>query len=234
MQKKLVVLTGAGMSAESGVKTFRDNNGLWENHRVEDVATPEAFARNPALVMEFYNQRRAQLKTVNPNRGHVILAELEEHFDVYVITQNVDNLHERGGSTQVMHLHGELTKVRSSVNERLIYDWTGDLNVGHKNEEGHPLRPHIVWFGEAVPMIEPAALLVSQADIVVIVGTSMQVYPAAGLVGFAPETAPIYYVDPRPTINYELRMRPGLEIIEAMAGEGMEQLRTRLLKTLSE
>lgn len=226
---KIIVLTGAGMSAESGVKTFRDNNGLWEEHRVEDVATPEAFARDPKLVHHFYNLRRAQLKTVTPNEGHQILAELEKDFDVHIITQNVDNLHERAGSTQVMHLHGELTKVRSVVDASLVYDWTEDLSQDDRNELGHQLRPHIVWFGEAVPMIEPAVQLVAEADIVVIIGTSMQVYPAASLVGFAPKGAAIFYIDPSPSINHELKMRAGLEVLEMGASEGMRRLRDHLL-----
>lgn len=229
MKKKLVVLTGAGMSAESGVKTFRDNNGLWEEHRVEDVATPEAFARNPELVMRFYNLRRAQLKTVEPNQGHKILAEMEKDFDVHIITQNVDNLHERAGSTNVIHLHGELTKVRSVIDESLVYEHEGDLNVGDTNKEGHLLRPHIVWFGEAVPMIEPALNLVAQANIVVIIGTSMQVYPAAGLIDFAARHIPVYYIDPNPTINHELKLRHNLKVIEAGACAGMEQLKQLLL-----
>lgn len=221
---KIIVLTGAGMSAESGVRTFRDNNGLWEEHRVEDVATPEAFARNPELVYRFYNLRRAQLKEVKPNRGHEILAELEAHFDVQIITQNVDNLHERAGSTQILHLHGELTKVRSLENPKLVYDWTEDLTALDKNEEGHQLRPHIVWFGEDVPNILPAIELVKTADAVVIIGTSMQVYPAASLVHYAPPSAPIYYIDPKPTINHELKMRGNIDVIEKGASEGLEML----------
>ncbi|PHI19998.1 NAD-dependent protein deacylase [Lewinellaceae bacterium SD302] len=228
-KRNLVVLTGAGMSAESGVKTFRDNNGLWEEHRVEDVATPEAFARDPKLVHHFYNLRRAQLQQVEPNTGHRILAELESDFNVQIITQNVDNLHERAGSTKVMHLHGELTKVRSTVDESLIYDWPGELTSEDRNEEGHPLRPHIVWFGEAVPMIEPAARLVANAHIIVIIGTSMQVYPAAGLVGLADPDVPIYYIDPNPTISHELRMRQELDVLEMGASEGMTKLKGLLL-----
>lgn len=227
-KEKIVVLTGAGMSAESGVRTFRDNNGLWEEHRVEDVATPEAFARDPETVMRFYNLRRAQLKSVKPNQGHQILASLERHYDVHIITQNVDNLHERAGSSQVYHLHGELTKVRSLKNPSLIYEWEDDLTLDDTNELGHPLRPHIVWFGEAVPMIEKAIEVISDAQIVIIIGTSMQVYPAASLVGFAPGKTPIYYIDPRPTINYELRHRNGLEVLEMGASQGMEKLHRHL------
>lgn len=227
-RKNIVVLTGAGMSAESGVKTFRDNNGLWEEHRVEDVATPEAFARNPALVHHFYNLRRAQLKTVAPNEGHLTLAALEKDFEVHVITQNVDNLHERAGSSHVMHLHGELTKVRSVRDESLVYDWPDDLSQRDRNEHGHALRPHIVWFGEAVPLIGPAAELVAEADVVVIIGTSMQVYPAASLVAYADRDVPIYYIDPAPSINHELKTRRNLTVIEAGASEGMRQLREML------
>lgn len=221
---KLVVLTGAGMSAESGVKTFRDNNGLWEEHNVQDVATPEAFARNPELVYRFYNLRRAQLKEVQPNRGHEILAEMEADFDVQIITQNVDNLHERAGSSRVLHLHGELTKVRSLQNPDLVYEWTEDLGAEDRNEEGHALRPHIVWFGESVPLIPRATSLVEEADVVIIIGTSMQVYPAASLVHYARPAAPIYYIDPNPTINHELTMRGQLEVIEKGASEGLAVL----------
>ncbi|MEM9836515.1 MAG: NAD-dependent deacylase [Bacteroidota bacterium] len=230
MKQKLIVLTGAGMSAESGVRTFRDSDGLWEEHRVEDVATPEAFARNPKLVMRFYNQRRAQLKTVRPNRGHQLLAELEAYFDVRIITQNIDNLHERAGSSQIVHLHGELTKVRSIHNPQLIYDWPGDLALTDTNEQGHPLRPHIVWFGEQVPMLEVAANLVAQANIVVIIGTSMQVYPAAGLVEYAPLQAPVYYIDPKPNVNNELSRRRELHLIQKGASEGVAELRELLLE----
>lgn len=230
MKQKIVVLTGAGMSAESGVKTFRDNNGLWEEHRVEDVATPEAFARNPELVMKFYNLRRAQLKTVKPNRGHEILAELEKDFDVHIITQNVDNLHERAGSSNIIHLHGELTKVRSIVDESLVYDHEDDLNLGDTNKEGHQLRPHIVWFGEAVPMIETAAQLVTQANIIVIIGTSMQVYPAAGLIDYAARHVPVYYIDPNPTINHELTVRHELTVIEKGASAGLKELKGMILQ----
>ena len=233
MRKKIVVLTGAGMSAESGVKTFRDNNGLWEEHRVEDVATPEAFARNPELVYRFYNLRRAQLKTVEPNDGHRALAELEKDFEVVIITQNVDNLHERAGSSHVIHLHGELTKARSLKAPYLLYDWTEDLGPDSRSEIGHPLRPHIVWFGEAVPMIEPSMMEITTADLVVIIGTSMQVYPAAGLVHYAPDEAKIFYIDPHPSINYELRQRPGLDILEMGASEGMTKLAEHLKQYFS-
>lgn len=203
---KITVLTGAGVSAESGIKTFRDSNGLWEDHDVMEVASPEGFARNPALVLDFYNQRRKQLLTVQPNAAHFALAELEKKHDVTIITQNVDDLHERAGSTNVIHLHGELLKARSTFDEDLIFDWKKDLNLGDFCEHNHQLRPHIVWFGEMVPMIEVAAGIVEKADVVIIVGTSMQVYPAAGLMQYSKETADIYFVDPKPSISKSKRI----------------------------
>ncbi|GAA0871940.1 NAD-dependent deacylase [Gangjinia marincola] len=199
--KRIVVLTGAGMSAESGINTFRDANGLWEGHDVMEVASPHGYRKNPQLVLDFYNQRRKQLKEVSPNQAHIDLARLEQRFDVQIITQNVDDLHERAGSTNVLHLHGELRKVRSSFDENLVLDWTEDLNLGDYCEHNSQLRPHIVWFGEAVPMIEKAATLTSTADIILIVGTSMQVYPAAGLIDFAQKNTPIYFIDPKPTLD---------------------------------
>jgi|TARA_R110000851_G_scaffold333532_1_gene515084 NAD-dependent deacetylase len=198
---KITVLTGAGVSAESGIKTFRDSNGLWEGHDVMEVASPEGFKRNPEAVLDFYNQRRRQLLTVQPNAAHCALAELEKTHDVTIITQNVDDLHERAGSTKVIHLHGELLKVRSTFDEDLILDWREDLNLGDFCEHNHQLRPHIVWFGEMVPMIETATEVVEQADAVLIIGTSMQVYPAAGLVQYAKPNAQIYFVDPKPSIS---------------------------------
>lgn len=201
MKKKIVVLTGAGMSAESGLKTFRDAHGLWEGHDVMEVASPQGFARNPELVFEFYNQRRRQLLQVNPNAGHEALVHLEEKFDVAIITQNVDNLHEKAGSSKVLHLHGELFKVRSTKNESLVMDWTKDLNLGDLDENGHQLRPHIVWFGEMVPMLQPAIEITMQADILMIIGTSMQVYPAASLVNYVNTGTPIYFIDPRPNVS---------------------------------
>ena len=194
--KKVVVLTGAGISAESGLLTFRDAGGLWEGHRVEEVATPEAFARNPQLVLDFYNQRRAQLQQVQPNAAHLALVDLEQAYDVHIITQNVDDLHERAGSSHVLHLHGELTKVRSSVNEAYVIDWQGDQHLQDQDPQGYPMRPFIVWFGEAVPMIEEAVHIIAQADVVLVVGTSMQVYPAASLLDYAPLDIPVYYIDP--------------------------------------
>jgi NAD-dependent deacetylase len=223
--KKLVVLTGAGISAESGIKTFRDADGLWENHRIEDVATPEAWARNPELVLEFYNQRRRQLLDVSPNAGHHALVHLEQHFEVHIITQNVDDLHERAGSTRILHLHGELRKVRSDRYPQLVYPWDHDLHIGHTCERGAQLRPHIVWFGESVPMLEPASQLSEEADIFLIVGTSLQVYPAAGLMGYTRPGTPVYYVDPRPQLNHELsRMQKNLHIIAEPASTGVARV----------
>jgi len=226
--KRIVFLTGAGMSAESGIKTFRDADGLWEGHDVMEVASPEGFASNPELVLDFYNQRRRQLHEVRPNEGHTLIAKLEETYVVDVVTQNVDDLHERAGSSQVLHLHGELLKVRSMGNPSDIQDWNKDLVLGQVCAQGHQLRPHIVWFGEAVPQLENAARLVTQADIVVIVGTSMQVYPAASLIAYAQREVPKYYIDPKPKISYEITKALHMEIIEKTATEGMVQLFTQL------
>ena len=226
---KIAVITGAGVSAESGISTFRDAGGLWEGHDVMEVASPEGWAKDRALVLDFYNQRRAQLFKVQPNDAHKALAKLEEKHEVVVITQNVDDLHERGGSTRVVHLHGELRKVRSTLDESLIYDWDKDVKLGDKCEKGAQLRPHIVWFGEQVPMITVASEEVSTADIVIIVGTSMQVYPAAGLVHYARANAQIYYIDPRPTINHELDLRQNLVVIAENASRGVPDLVEELL-----
>lgn len=226
---KIVVLTGAGISAESGISTFRDADGLWENHRIEDVATPEAWHRNPALVLEFYNQRRRKLMDVTPNAGHLALATLEKTHEVQIITQNVDDLHERAGSTQVLHLHGELRKVRSDRYESLVYPWDKDLNLGDLCERGAQLRPHIVWFGESVPMLERAADLAAEADIFLIIGTSLQVYPAASLMVYAPRHIPFYYVDPRPQVNMELAAMPNLKIISEPASTGVQKVLDELL-----
>ena len=223
MKQKIVVLTGAGISAESGIKTFRDSDGLWENHRIEDVATPAGWAANPELVLDFYNQRRAQLLTVQPNDGHLALAELEKDFDVQIVTQNVDDLHERAGSSQVLHLHGQLRQVRSTRFEQLIYAWDKDLHLGDLCARGHQLRPHIVWFGEAVPLLETAAEMAESADIFLIVGTSLQVYPAAGLMHYAPRHIPYYYIDPRPQLNFELKSMPNLTVIEEPASTGVRK-----------
>ena len=196
-KKRIIVLTGAGISAESGISTFRDSGGLWEKYDIMEVATPEAWQRNQALVIEFYNQRRKQLYEVEPNAGHYALVELEKHYDVRIITQNVDDLHERAGSTHVMHLHGELKKVRSSIDEDLVYELDGwELKEGDLCDKGSQLRPHIVWFGEPVPMIPAAAELSATADIYVIIGTSLNVYPAAGLVDYVRPGTPIYLIDP--------------------------------------
>ncbi|RZJ99131.1 MAG: NAD-dependent deacylase, partial [Flavobacterium sp.] len=198
MKKKLVVLSGAGISAESGIQTFRDSNGLWEGHDIMEVASPEGFRKNPDLVLDFYNKRRRQLLTVNPNEAHSILAELENHFDVQIITQNVDDLHERAGSSNVLHLHGELLKVRSTRNPEYILDWKTDLTLNDKDKNGFSLRPHIVWFGEEVPALETAIEITQRADIFLVIGTSLQVYPAAGLIDFVPKNSKIYYIDPKP------------------------------------
>ena len=222
--KKIVVLTGAGISAESGIKTFRDSDGLWENHRIEDVATPEGWAKNPELVLEFYNRRRAQLFEAEPNDGHRALAELEKKFEVHIVTQNVDDLHERAGSTRVLHLHGELRKSRSERYPDLVYPCEHDIRWGDKCERGAQLRPHIVWFGEAVPMLEPAADLAAEAEIFIIVGTSLQVYPAASLMVYANPHIPFYYVDPRPQINFELSRMPNLTVIAEPASTGVAKV----------
>lgn len=220
---RLVVLSGAGMSADSGVSTFRDADGLWERHRIEDVATPQAWNQNPELVLDFYNQRRRQLFEVEPNEGHIALADLQAHFDVRIITQNVDDLHERAGSRSVMHLHGELRKVRSTLYPELVYDWTEDLRIGDLCARGAQLRPHIVWFNEAVPMIGPAAEEVAQADLLLVVGTSLQVYPAAGLSAYASPQTPIWYIDPHPAPNYELKQSRHLTIIAERAARALPE-----------
>ena len=192
-----MVLSGAGMSAESGIATFRGSDGLWEGHRVEEVASPEGFQSNPELVLEFYNQRRRQIVAARPNEGHFALARLESRFDVHIVTQNVDDLHERAGSTQVLHLHGEIRKARSTHDPQCVVDIEGtELNWGDVGPDGAQLRPHIVWFGESVPLIDKAMEIVESADVLVVVGTSLQVYPAAGLVGYAPQSSPIHVVDP--------------------------------------
>jgi NAD-dependent deacetylase len=198
---KIAILTGAGMSAESGLNTFRDSNGLWEGHDVMEVASPQGFESNPALVLDFYNKRRRQLLEVMPNSAHKAIAQLESNHEVVIITQNVDDLHERAGSSRVLHLHGELLKARSTFDDTIILDWKSDLNIGDLCENNYQLRPHIVWFGEAVPLIENAISLIEKADAVIIVGTSMQVYPAAGLIQYASQTAKIFFIDPKPSIS---------------------------------
>lgn len=231
--KKLVILTGAGMSAESGISTFRDSGGLWDRYPVEQVATPEGYAANPRLVIDFYNERRKQLLEVKPNRGHELIAGLEEFFDVTVITQNVDNLHERAGSRNVIHLHGELTKVTSSyqpnnpVYVKELKPEEYEVKMGDKAADGSQLRPFIVWFGEAVPMIETAIDYVEKADIFVIIGTSLNVYPAAGLLNYVPLYVPVYLIDPK-----EVAITSGRHVhaIRKGATEGMEELKNMLLK----
>lgn len=220
-QKKLVVLSGAGISAESGLKTFRDSDGLWEGHDIHEVATPEAWQRNPELVLDFYNMRRSNVKEAQPNAAHTGLASLEEHFDVSIITQNIDDLHERAGSSKVYHLHGEIFKMRSEINERLIYPIRDDIKLGQTAEDGGQLRPHIVWFGEPVPMIEQVVPIVTAADIFVVIGTSLVVYPAAGLVDFAEHQTPKFVVDKSipPVSRYS-----NVTVIEKPATEGVTEL----------
>ena len=222
--QKIVVLTGAGISADSGLRTFRDTDGLWEGYKVEEVCTPEAFARNPQLVIDFYNERRRQAQAAEPNAAHRALAELEKYYQVQIITQNVDDLHERAGSSTVLHLHGELNKARSSADENYVVEWTGDQSINDTDPQGYPMRPHIVWFGEAVPLIETAARWVSQANKVLVVGTSMQVYPAAGLLEYAPYEAERYLVDPRPPKGLA-----NISIIEAKAKDGVPPLVEKLI-----
>lgn len=220
--QRLVVFTGAGISAESGIKTFRDSGGLWEEYRIEDVATPDAWKKDPKLVLDFYNLRRKQIIDATPNKAHKVLAQLEEYYDVQIITQNIDNLHERAGSSNVLHLHGEIMKARSTVNPSLIYDLKKpEIRIGDKCEKGSQLRPHIVWFGEAVPEMEKAYRIASKADIFVIVGTSLNVYPAAGLVDFAPAEIPKFLVDPHenPTI-----LEKNVKVIKEKAGSGVTRL----------
>ena len=226
--KKIVVLTGAGISAESGIKTFREADGLWEGHDIMEVASPIGWNKNAELVLNFYNKRRAQLLTVKPNKAHEILAELEEHFDIHIITQNVDDLHERAGSNKVIHLHGELLKARSISNEDFVIDWKQDLNLGDFDLEGNQLRPHIVWFGEDVPMIEHAIDIVETADILIIIGTSLQVYPAAGLMNYVDQSVPVYYIDPKPATIYDLPNE--LKVLPLTAVEGMKIVKEELLK----
>ncbi len=227
MKKKLVVLTGAGISAESGIQTFRDSGGLWEGHNVMDVATLEGWEKNRQLVLTFYNDRRRQLATVKPNLGHLTLKELEKDFDVYIITQNVDNLHEKAGSSKVLHLHGQLNKVRSVRNKNYILDWDNDLNVGDVDDKGFQLRPHIVWFGEDVPALEEALKITQDADFYVIIGTSLNVYPAAGLIEYTQKKTPVFYIDPNPA---EIpNQKKNFEIIPLKASEGVLILRNRLL-----
>ncbi len=228
--KKIVILTGAGMSAESGLQTFRDADGLWEGHDVMEVASPEGWQNSKELVLDFYNQRRKQLLQVKPNKAHKLLVDLEKNYTIEIITQNVDDLHERAGSKNVLHLHGELLKVRSIVNSSLVYEWRKDLLIGDTCENGNQLRPHIVWFGEAVPMLDKAIEITKTADVLVIIGTSMQVYPAASLVHYIKPNTPIYFIDPKPSI--EKNSYPNLTIIPEKASIGVEKL-INIFKTLT-
>jgi len=225
--KQLVVLTGAGMSAESGLKTFRDAGGLWEGHNVMEVASPEGFRANPELVLDFYNQRRQQLKNARPNTAHYDLVALENYFDVTIVTQNVDDLHKRAGSSSVVHLHGELFKVRSTYDEFDVLDWREDLVLGDHCNKGYQLRPHIVWFGEAVPLIPKAMRICENADILLIIGTSLQVYPAASLMHYVKKETRIYYIDPNPAIESNSQ----ITVIAEKATTGMKEVLELLSKT---
>ncbi|MCM4156495.1 NAD-dependent deacylase [Gramella sp. AN32] len=224
--KNVVVLTGAGISAESGIKTFRDANGLWEGYDVMEVASPDGWNKNQELVLDFYNQRRKQLLQVEPNAAHKALVKLEEKFDVQIITQNIDDLHERAGSKNVTHLHGELLKARSTFDDELVLDWKKDIKLGDFCEYNFQLRPHVVWFGEAVPMFQKAAEISAEADVILIIGTSMQVYPAASLIDFASDSTPIYFIDPKPNVS----ARGRIEIIEKKAVEGVPDIVDLLLQ----
>lgn len=225
MKKHLVVLTGAGISAESGIKTFRDSDGLWMGHDINDVATPGGFAKNPALVLDFYNQRRREVRKANPNLAHKGLADLEDIFEVTIITQNIDDLHERGGSKNVLHLHGEIFKMRSCTNSTKIFNILNDIYVGDFAEDGSQLRPHIVWFEEDVPMIETAVDVVRNADIFVVIGTSLQVYPAAGLIDLVKDEVPKYIIDKKIPPVHHLK---NITILEGTASEGVERLKKLL------
>jgi len=224
--KKVLVLSGAGISAESGIKTFRDADGLWEGHDVMEVASPQGWKNNQELVLEFYNERRKQLLQVEPNAAHYAIVKLQEKYKVEIVTQNIDDLHERAGSKNVTHLHGELLKARSTFDEQLVMDWRKDIKPGDFCEHNFQLRPHVVWFGEAVPMFQKAAEIAQNADIVIVVGTSMQVYPAAGLVDFVPRNASIYFIDPNPNISET----GNLEIIRKKAVKGVPELVERLIE----
>ena len=224
--KRIVVLTGAGISAESGLKTFRDGDGLWEEYDIYDVATPEAWARDPELVLRFYNDRRKNVRDAQPNAAHKALADLEQQYEVQIITQNIDDLHERAGSTNVLHLHGEILKSRGCADENLLYDCLGDIKLGDKCDKGSQLRPHVVWFGEMVPMIEPAAAICRTADIFMVIGTSLAVYPAAGLVHYVDYDVPKYIIDPNIPDNY---INPSITAIQDKASVGVPKLVRELL-----
>ena len=229
MKPTIAILTGAGISAESGLATFRDGNGLWANHRIEDVCTPEAWARNPQLVLDFYNQRRAQAAAAQPNAAHIALAELQRHFSVYIITQNVDDLHERAGSRNVLHLHGQLNQARSSADPDYIVPCTQDQTLQDKDPHGNPMRPHIVWFGESVPLLDEAAAIVRQADVFLIIGTSLQVYPANTLAYYARPDARIIVLDPNPQNTQSAQV----EIIRQTAATGVPALCQHLIDCYS-
>ena len=225
--KKIVVLSGAGISAESGLKTFRDSDGLWENHRIEDVATPQAWNRDPELVLKFYNERRQQVNSAMPNKAHAALYDLEKMFDVIIVTQNVDDLHERAGSSKVLHLHGELNKARSCGDPNLVYDLVDwEMKIGQTCEKGHQLRPHIVWFGESVPMINEAIPIFQNADIAIVIGTSLSVYPASGLIDYLPSYADRYYIDPKANENMSSN---NFNIITVEAEAGVSQIVQQLM-----
>jgi NAD-dependent deacetylase len=228
MKPKLVVFTGAGISAESGIRTFRDSDGLWEEYKIEEVATPQAWGKNKSLVLDFYNQRRKQVLGAEPNPAHLALAKLETKYDVHIITQNIDNLHERAGSTKILHLHGEIMKSRSTVDPTLIYPIPGpDLNLGDTCEKGSQLRPHIVWFGEMVPAMEMAYCIAEEADLFIVIGTSLAVYPAAGIIDYAPTAIPKYLIDPADISVNGIR---NLTVIKEKAGAGLTKLAEELLK----
>ena len=227
-KQKLVVLTGAGISRESGLQTFRDGDGLWEGHNIYDVATPEAWQKNPQLVQDFYNMRRKAVIEAEPNKAHYVLAELESDYEVHIITQNIDNLHERAGSSSVLHLHGEIRKARSTFNPQLVYeieDWS--LNIGDKCERGSQLRPHIVWFGEEVPMLQVAAEIIEKSDLFVVVGTSLQVYPAAGLIHHAHGASHKFFVDPA---AHDLISKSGWTVVSKGAAEGLQEIDRVMLR----
>ncbi len=226
--KNVVILTGAGVSAESGLKTFRDSDGLWEGYDVQEVATPNGWAKNPQVVLRFYNDRRNDVLKALPNLAHTLIAQLENYYNVTVITQNIDDLHERGGSTNVLHLHGQITKTRSVATDKALYNYDKDIKLGDLAPDGEQLRPFIVWFGEAVPKMDDAVHIMATADIVIIIGTSLQVYPAASLIDYAPEAAPIYIIDKQipPVKNSRIKA------IEAVATIGMQQLYNQLIEGL--
>ena len=227
MRKKIVAFTGAGISAESGIKTFRDHGGLWENYEIEDVATPQAWKRNPKLVLDFYNERRKKVASAKPNDSHLLLAQLEKDFDVSIITQNIDDLHEKAGSTNILHLHGEIFKMRSDKDERIVSPIYDDIQLNAIAPDGGKWRPHIVWFGEAVPHFSTAAEIIKEADIFIIVGTSLQVQPAASLIYYCKKNTEIYYIDPNPSLL--VNESENFHIIKATATQGLKTLYDKLV-----